>query len=181
MEKIIDKKTLISVEIMRFLYRHQSYSKLYYIFNPKKYDIDLKEISENKIFENLKSDEEFECSNKAFILINNFDKIKSYKYIRRPIYLLDNLQYLVMTKKEIIININEDKDYNESDRKYKNKILVKDSKYKVISKSLIPEKNNINEFNNIKMKNNLFENYNSIFEDSFESQKTWGSNNESND
>ena len=31
------------------------------------------------------------------------------------------------------------------------------------------------------MKNNLFENYNSIFEDSFESQKTWGSNNESND
>ena len=140
LEKIIDKKALISVEIMRFLYRHQSYSKLYYIFNPKKYGIDLKEISENKIFENLKSDEEFECSNKAFILINNFDKIKSYKYIRRPIYLLDNLQYLVMTKKEIIININEDKDYNESDRKYKNKILVKDSKYKVISKSLIPEK-----------------------------------------
>ena len=87
-----------------------------------------------------------------------------------------------MTKKEIIININEDKDYNESDRKYKNKILVKDSKYKIISKSLIsPEKNNINEINNIKMKNNLFENYNSIFEDSFESQKTWGSNNESKD
>ena len=59
---------------------------------------------------------------------------------------------MLWLKKKIIIDINEDKkDFNESDRKFKNKILVKDQKYKVVSKSLIShEKNKINEINNIK-------------------------------
>jgi hypothetical protein len=42
--KQLNKKTIIGIEIMKFLYRHQIFDKLYYIRRPEKYGKSLNEI-----------------------------------------------------------------------------------------------------------------------------------------
>jgi hypothetical protein len=183
----INKRTLISIEIMRFLYRHQIFNDLFYVFNPKKYGYSLKNISDNIIYNNLIGNEsESETSNSIFILINNFDRIKPFKYLGDNLELAQNVQYLVMSKKDIIMNVNEKNcDGCLSDKKYKKKILVNDKKYKIFTKFLESDvfngkknfkKNNLKE--NQVINNELFENF-SIFNDSFHSEKTWSSKSES--
>ena len=180
----INKKTLISIEIMRFLYRHQQFNELFYVFNPKKYGSSLTEISDNIM---LNSKSEGQSSNSAFILINNFERIKPFKYLGRSLELNENVCYLVMSKREIILNVDKNK-YNESDKKYKNKILVDKSEYKILKKCLEPDifssKKNTNkdlvQENNHQIDNKIFEDI-SIFNKSFDSEKTWSSKNESDE
>jgi len=78
--------------------------------------------------------------------------------------------------------------YNESDKRYKNKILVDKSEYKILKKCLEPDifssKKNTNKdlvkVNNHQIDNKIFEDF-SIFNKLFDSEKTWSSKDESDD
>ena len=75
-------KTVISFEIMRFLYRHQAFNgKIFYVLNPKKYGTSLKEITDNIFIEKKSKGSKEKTAfvqpfDFAFIVINNFDKIQ---------------------------------------------------------------------------------------------------------
>ena len=102
-------KTIISFEIMRFIYRHQGFNgKIFYVSKPKKYDDSIQKItnsliSENKVNKNQnKKSIIIENINIAFIVINNYDKIQ--KRNEENIYLDDlpeHFQYLIISKKPI--------------------------------------------------------------------------------
>ena len=183
--KKLTKKAKIGIEIMKFLYRHQSFNELYYVYNPQKYGKSLKEIT-YKIIKNNKNEEKtpkYEESSHAFILINNFEKIKSIKYQFEPLELLDNVQYLIMSSNEMIINKDENNNESETmyDKKYKNKIVINNSyieidkilltknsfKEKKIEKFKLDIKNN----NYNKINNNIFKDFKSILSYSFDSDK----------
>ena len=134
----INKKSIISIEIMKFLYRHQSFEKLYYIYKPEKYGKSLKEIIDN-ILEKGNSTKVINDENKnnndnltKFILINNYTKFKNKDkklneekkvIFEEPIKLKDKVKYLIMTKKEIIID--KENKIKSNDKKYKNEIIMK--------------------------------------------------------
>ena len=229
--KKINKKSLIGIEIMKFLYRHQSFDKLYYIYNPQKYGKSLKEII-NNVLENESEGETIGSSYDSltkFILINDYTKIKNkdkelYKenevIYEEPLTLMDNVQYLIMTKKEIIID-NNDK-FKTKDKDIKKSVIMKNTDFDIYKinledsvklegskkiKKLKTNKddnktitdigenniniedskidtNSINIFeDNKKIVNEkcIFKDFNSIFDYSFESDKTISSCDESDD
>ena len=202
--KALNKKTMISIEIMKYLYRHQLFDKLYYIDNPQKYGKSLNEII-NNVLEKVEKREEYTPSETTdiigkpltiFILINNYEKAKEktkkkeLKY-EEPLKLIDNVNYLVVTKNKIIVdnNIND----NTNNDNIKNEIIMKgiDFNIKTIqledyikfgkSKKSKSNKKNTNENKiiineeNEKNENNkgmdLFKDC-SVFNCSFESDKT---------
>ena len=181
--KKMTKKEKIGIELLKFLYRHQKFSEIYYIHNPNKYGKSLEAIT-NKIFEKLNEEEitRSKDSKPIFILINNFEKIKSIKYNIDPLELLDNAQYLILSNNEIIINKEEYINETETkyNKKYKNKIIINNSKLEIIQKnleSLKPKNSKINEsnkrkVNNINLEDNtLFDDLNLICNYSFNSEE----------
>ena len=181
--KKMTKKEKIGIELLKFLYRHQKFSEIYYIHNPNKYGRSLEAIT-NKIFEKLNEEEitRSKDSKPIFILINNFEKIKSIKYNIDPLELLDNAQYLILSNNEIIINKEEYINETETkyNKKYKNKIIINNSKLEIIQKnleSLKPKNSKINEsnkrkVNNINLEDNtLFDDLNLICNYSFNSEE----------
>ena len=119
-------------------------------------------------------------------MINNFDRIKPFKYLGKTFELDENVQYLVMTKKEIITNINNKKCSDSSfDENHKRKLIENDEKSKIFTKILKSDifsgekkckKDTLKEKKQIR--NESFEKF-SIFNDSFHSEKTWSSKSES--
>ena len=102
-------KTIISLEIMRFLYRHQKYKgKIFYISNPRNRGHTLKEIANDIIGEKKKNISKsnttiiIEKIEQAFIVINNFDKIpKDYLENKSFFDETRNFQFLILSKKPI--------------------------------------------------------------------------------
>ena len=183
--KKMTKKEKIGIELLKFFYRHQIFSEIYYIHNPNKYGRSLEAIT-NKIFEKLNEEEitRSKDSKPIFILINNFEKIKSIKYNIDPLELLDHAQYLTLSNNEIIIN--KDGYTNEIetkyDKKHKNKIIVNNSKLGIVQKnleSLKPKNRIINESNKRKINkininledDHLFDDFDLIFNYSFNSDE----------
>ena len=176
----LNVKTIITFEIMRFLYRHQAFNgKLFYIQNPKKYGTTLKEITDNFFGEKKpkksKEKETFiEPQDFAFIAINNFDKIKNNKY-NFFAGMSENFQYLIISKSKIkgicsyeITIEKEDKDNNQKvdggniiKKKTKNKKTKKSFKNKNSSKEMISSKDNINfpQKNDINLPSKKFNNF----------------------
>ena len=169
---------------MRFLYRHQIFNELFYVYNPKKYGFSIKEISDNIIFNNLiGGDSDIESSNSIFILINNFDRIKPIKHLGDTFEIDENVQYLVMTKKEIINNMNNKKCNDSSfDENHKRKLMENENDESKIFKKILKsdifdgKKNWKKDILKKKqqIRNESFENF-SIFNDSFHSEKNWSS------
>lgn len=191
--KKITKKEKIGIELIKFFYRHQNFSEIYYIHNPNKYGRSLEAIT-NKIFEKLNEEEitRSKDSNPIFILINNFEKIKSIKYNIEPLELIDNVQYLILSNNEIIINKDEHTNEKETknDKKYKNKIIINNSKLEIVQKnleSLKPKNSKINESNKRKINNinlesdNLFDDLNLICNYPFNSEENFSNKGEAYD
>ena len=182
--KKMTKKEKIGIELIKFFYRHQKFSEIYYINNPNKYGRSLEDIT-NKLFEKLKEEEitRPEDSSPIFILINNFEKIKSIKNNIDPLELLDNVQYLILSNNEIIINKDGDTKEMETkyDKKYTNKIIINNSKVEIVQKNLEflkpkNEKNNeyikkrINNYINFE-EDNIFDDLELICNYSFDSDE----------
>ena len=136
--KKLNKKSIIGLEIIKFLYRHQRFDKLYYIYNPQKYGKSLKEIIDNALQsesggEIIYADNDKDNDNLTkFILINNYTKIKNKDkklnkekgvIFEEPIKLKDKIKYLIMTKNEIIFD--KENKIKSNDKKYKNEIIMK--------------------------------------------------------
>ena len=164
---------------MKFFHRHQTFSQLYYIYNSKKYGYSLNQIID-KVLEGEKSGKVSHLNkNKkysSFILINynknNFNLIEE-----EPLKLLDNVQYLIMTKNEIIINKEKlTTACPEFDKKNKNKIMIYNPDfeiYKVDLKAHFIKSKNQKKINNNSEKDNLIlKDFNSILNYSFESAKS---------
>ena len=173
----LNVKTIITFEIMRFLYRHQAFNgKLFYIQNPKKYGTTLKEITDNFFGEkkpkNSKEKENFlEPLNFAFIAINNYDKIKNNKYDKNNKIQgkgknsffagkSEDFQYLIISKSKITENNSyeipikiEDKDNYDNNHKGDggniNKKRTKNKKKKESFKNKNSSKEMISSKNNI--------------------------------
>jgi hypothetical protein len=148
-------KVMISNEVIKFLYRHQIFNKLFFIYNSKKYGSTLKEITNKIIGINNMNNNSKESNTiiseplkSAFFVINNYDKIRKKKGNQGNDIFFDdvqrNFQYLIISKNPInsVVNYEIDihKEYNstksnnntsKNNKKKKNK--NKDSKY--------PEKN----------------------------------------
>ena len=162
-------KTLISIEIMRFFYRHQKFKgNIYYVSKPQKYCDSIQKItnslfSDNKINNNKIS----KNPNIAFIVINQYEKIqkRNEKYIDL-FNLQENYKYLIiskkpigknkeifpyennLTQKDIIDNIEDEekKNFKNKDKnKDKDKNIKKiNSKNKLYNKKKDSKKNIIN-------------------------------------
>ena len=102
-------KSIISIQIMRFIYRHQGFNgKIFYISDPRKYGDSIQKITNSFINENKKNNNPnrkttiIEKINIAFIIINNYDKILKRKEEKIN---LDNLpihfKYLIISKNPI--------------------------------------------------------------------------------
>ena len=111
----LNVKTIISYEIMKFLYRHQEFSgKIYYVSNPAKYSkfgITLSKITNSVLGENTNlnrnsklRDSYVEEISSAFIVINKYEKIEQI-IKRKNINFIDeipkNYQYLILSKTPI--------------------------------------------------------------------------------
>ncbi len=164
--KEMNAKTIISFEIMRFLYRHHKFNgNIFYIStpNPKKdgytlIDMTASVIGRKKEINNKNDKKSFLNEiDSAFIVINNYEKlnkIQEYNY-KKGFFddLKKNFQYLILSKKpidkaftyELIIKEKEEID-NDNDNNKKNG--KKDKK---------PKNNKKN--NNTKKKNNTIFNF----------------------
>ena len=180
--KKFNKKTLIGIEIMKFFYRHQTFNKLYYVYNGLQYGNTLNEIF-NKVLKNEKDNEPVNRNRKytSFILINNYEK--NYLSIEDPITLLSHVQYLIMSKKDIIFYNNEDDKFFK--KRHKNKIMMTNKIPLFYQNSLIDHENKSkkdskknknkkskkdNENKEDKKDINIMNGFKSIFECSFESK-----------
>ena len=105
-------KVMISNEVIKFLYRHQKFNKIFFIYNSKKYGKTLKDITDKIIGINNMNDiskENTTIINKplksAFFVINNYDKIKKRKGNQEEDNFFDdvqnNFQYLIISKNPI--------------------------------------------------------------------------------
>ena len=152
----LNVKTIISFEIMRFLYRHQKFNgKIFYVSNPKKFGLTINKITNSILGEKkslniskLKISYKEEVSS-AFIVINNYEKIK--KILKKlNINFVDeipkNYHYLILSKLpidraytyEITIKKQEQSNSNLSDvskksSKNKNKSKGASSKNQIIN------------------------------------------------
>ena len=109
-KKKMSIKTIISIEVVKFLYRHQKFNgKLFYLFNPRTYGYSLKEITYNLIGvkkAKINSKEKTEIIgkiNSAFIVINNYEKRSKYQGSDNYFFydIPENFQYLIISKKPI--------------------------------------------------------------------------------
>ena len=147
-------KTIISIEIIRFFYRHQQFNgKLFYIFNPKNYGYTLKEIT-SKITANKKNKNNnsnlrerttiIEVINSGFIVINNFEKIIKNHGRREINKVFDeipkNYQYLIISKEPINNVYNYEITINREDNIEKCDSPKKGNKNKDNSKNKIDNK-----------------------------------------
>ena len=199
--KKINKKTIIGIELMKFFHRHQTFGKLYYIFNPQKYIASLSEILYN-VLETSKPIESLRSSAKEivndiiktqtlstninkklsiFILINYIGN--KYPFPAQSIKLLNNVQYLIISNKEIIVDSNKDNYEIEHNfhNKYKNRIMINDIDFNIYKYCLIePKKSkktgskdkNNKKNNKLEKENGMFKHFKSIFDYSFESDNT---------
>ena len=164
-------KTIIAFEIMRFLYRHQKFNgRILYASNPKNLGFTLSEIT-NKIIgkiHNISKEKSlnFEEMKSAFIVINNFEKVKKLKGNKGKKGFFENIpyniQYLIISKNPIdkatTYEIPISKDDNsggggkpkgdKKNKKNKNKLKKISSKNKIFDKSKnsgeMTDKENIN-------------------------------------
>ena len=151
-------KTIISFEIMRFLYRHQKFNgKIYYVSNPK-FGVTLKEITNNVIGEKrIKNTSKekitfVEDISSAFIVINNFEKISKVKGKKKvKTYFFDgipkNYHYLILSKLPIERAFNYEISVKKEDINIAN-IGKKSSKKNKNKLRKISSKNKINNINN---------------------------------
>ena len=105
-------KVMISNEVIKFLYRHQKFNELFFIYNSKKYGNTLKEITNNIIKPkkmNNNSEENNTINNEplnsVFFVINNYDKIRKRKGNHGKDIFFDDIpkkyQYLIISKSPI--------------------------------------------------------------------------------
>ena len=166
-------KTIISFEIMRFLYRHQKFNgKIYYASNPK-LGVTLKEITNNVVRAKMNKNNSKEKINfveditSAFIVVNNYEKINKVKGNKKgKISFFDgipkNYHYLILSKlpieraynyeissKKEDINLNIENFGKKSSKKNKNKLKKISSKNKINNQ--IKDSNN---FQNTSNQNN---------------------------
>jgi len=150
-------KVMISNEVIKFLYRHQKFNKLFFIYNSKKYGNTLKDIT-NKIIDknnmnNISKENTTIVSERpksAFFVINNYDKIRKRKGNQEEDHFFDNFdkdfQYLIISKNPINsvknYEIDTHREYNSiksNSNNNNNHKKNKDSKYP--SKNLINDNN----------------------------------------
>ena len=177
--KRVNKKSIIGIELMKFFHRHQIFNKQYYIYNTKKYGYSL-----NQIFDKVLEDEKSEKiknfnENKKYssiILVNYF---KNNFYKEEPLKLLKNVQYLIMKKNEINCIINKEKPNSkesELDKKNKDKIMIYNPDFEIYKVDLkahfIRSKKQKNSDNNLEEDNKIMKDLDTIFNYSFESDKT---------
>ena len=157
----LNVKTIISFEVMRFLYRHQAFNgKIFYIPNPKKYGSTLKDITNNIFGEkkpkNSKEKTTFvESFDFAFIVINNYDKIDKIQGKGKYYFfegMSETFQYLIISKSpigkyysyEIKIKNHDNDDENKKGNKKNKNINKIPSKNKISNKQYYSNKNLIN-------------------------------------
>ena len=155
-------KTIISYEIMKFLYRHQDFNgNIYYVSNPKKYEkfgITLSKITNGVLGEkrNINSNTKLKNSyveeiSSAFIVINNFEKIR--KILKKEnINFIDevpeNYQYLILSKESIVgahiyeITIQKQVEQNKNANNTSKKKSKKNKSKKTSSKNQINNNQN---------------------------------------
>ena len=155
--KNFNTKVMISNEVIKFLYRHQKFNKLFFIYNSKKYGNTLKDIT-NKIIDknnmnNISKENTTIVSERpksAFFVINNYDKIRKRKGNQEEDHFFDNFdkdfQYLIISKNPINsvknYEIDTHREYNSiksNSNNNNNHKKNKDSKYP--SKNLINDNN----------------------------------------
>ena len=182
---------------MKFFHRHQTFEKLHFIYNPKKYMASLSEILYNILEKFNRPREEVNIKPNTFIIINYSGN--KYTFPVQSIKLLNHVQYLIITNKEILVDDNKNYDKIESKNKYKNRILLNNidfhiNKYNLLEEPKKPKKSSINnktKINQIITKNNIIieeenkilKDFKSIFNYSSESDKTssYNSNTSSDD
>jgi hypothetical protein len=179
-------KVMISNEVIKFLYRHQKFNKLFFIYNSKKFGSSLNEIT-NKIIgiNNMNYNSKVSSSTivneplkSAFFVINKFDKIIKKKENQEKNNFFDdveiNFQYLIISKNRIngVENFEIDihrkissskSNTNISNNSKKNKNKNKYSKY--------PAKNIIKDNNSHSVDNSNLNNNNSPKNKSYSASK----------
>ena len=170
----INKKTIISIELMKYFYRHQTFNRTYFINYVKKlgnslYDIVNDILKKEKKEKNIiKKNKKYSC----FVLINNYNR---KELIIEDSY-INYFQYLIMSKDKIIIVKNKSDIIKKSK---KDEIIYINKDFPIVSKKLKEHPNKIikndDNFNNDKDLQKL----NSIFDISLDSGEN--SSNESED
>ena len=165
----LNKKSRISFELMKFFYRHQTFKKIYYINNPKTYGTNLNNILYNffkKCRQNVNSSQQ--GSKFSTLVVVNYKKKEEEE---EPINLLNDVQYLIMAKKKLKFNdINYER--NEYNQIFIDNNYFKNYEYSLkeeISTSKKSKKQNLSEY--IEENPNILEDFESIFKNSFESDK----------
>ena len=178
--KNLNKKSKISVELIKFFHRHQTFKKIYYIHNPQKYGITLNEVIDN-FLKAQPQDFVKDHGNHQFsslLVVNNYEQKK--KNYEKPINLLNDIQYLVMTKYEIKFSNIKDKKYSYREE-LANKIIEDNENFyqKSLKKEIVISKKSMKKkippVSNEKEDKNILKDLESIFKYSFDVDKDYSS------
>ena len=132
--KKINQKTMISIELMKFFYRHQTFNNMHFINYSEKLGNSFYDIVDNVLYKEKKKKNIIKKNKKYsnFVLINNYKR----KELIIEKSSINDTQYLIMSKEKIIIIRNKNDIIMPKSNKKKDIEYVEDKEFPILKKSL---------------------------------------------